>query len=353
MCLPTIGSMVKRNTRYHRPMNEELGTGLLFAPEDSRDALYAAFEEIAASHPASFELERLDFYRNQKSQPSCVYQTVARIIDYFNRHENTQVQVSARYGFAYCKALDGNPTLEGTFTKTGFDVATKIGTATNADWPDNSDLSYVEYIKRPSTIADQGAAPFRFSGYVTMLRPEEVKDYILKYRVPVSLGLNANNTAWGYNVVTKANNYTIQEPTGSRGGHLMACVGWNDRGWVIENSWGPFWGDNGRATVPYGHSGLQNAMVGGYDLPNDWQVINDNYKETQVTLPQLNAIQVAFYRKFLGRDPKIEEQPILNARNKIWLAALNKGGAAGQADLESDLLGFIPEIKQAVQEGRI
>lgn len=36
-----------------------------------------------------------------------------------------------------------------------------------------------------------------------------------------------------------------------RGGHAMCCVGWNKDGWIIQNSWGKYWGDKGFCYLPY------------------------------------------------------------------------------------------------------
>lgn len=38
---------------------------------------------------------------------------------------------------------------------------------------------------------------------------------------------------------------------GNRGGHSFALVGYNDRGFVVQNSWGPVWGAGGFGIVPY------------------------------------------------------------------------------------------------------
>jgi hypothetical protein len=42
-------------------------------------------------------------------------------------------------------------------------------------------------------------------------------------------------------------------------GHAVAIVGYNDRGFLIQNSWGPTWGSGGYAILPY-EDWLDNAM---------------------------------------------------------------------------------------------
>lgn len=42
----------------------------------------------------------------------------------------------------------------------------------------------------------------------------------------------------------------LKDP-GSRGGHAFALVGYNERGFVVQNSWGTTWGASGFAVLPY------------------------------------------------------------------------------------------------------
>lgn len=37
------------------------------------------------------------------------------------------------------------------------------------------------------------------------------------------------------------------------GGHAMCCIGWNKDGWILQNSWGSFWGDRGKCYLPYAY----------------------------------------------------------------------------------------------------
>lgn len=39
------------------------------------------------------------------------------------------------------------------------------------------------------------------------------------------------------------------------GGHAVACVGYDEQGLIIRNSWGPLWGSGGYCTLPYSQLG--------------------------------------------------------------------------------------------------
>jgi len=260
-----------------------LKTGLILAPPDPRDALAGDFmsvETLSASVDdiEEYELERLPKYPYQNGFPSCVAQTMATWIAYANRKEGVADFMTGRYLYAHCKAIDGYPALEGTFTKTGLKVAIEIGTVIDELYPEKHDITYEEYIELPPESLKNDASPYRMKSYVGFENDTQIKQQIVMNQLPVIVGINSNNTGWG-NAVVKVNNYVLQEPTGGRYGHQVLVTGWNKDGWIFENWWGKSWGNDGRATVPYDYSGIWNRMYVPCDLPNYWKEINDMWNK--------------------------------------------------------------------------
>ena len=35
------------------------------------------------------------------------------------------------------------------------------------------------------------------------------------------------------------------------GGHAIVCIGYDEEGFILLNSWGPKWGYNGKCILPY------------------------------------------------------------------------------------------------------
>jgi C1A family cysteine protease len=60
------------------------------------------------------------------------------------------------------------------------------------------------------------------------------------------------------------------------GGHAMAIVGWNTEGFIIRNSWGNYWNDDGHTIFPYTDWGLQWEV---------WTAIDDI---TPIPIPKLS-----------------------------------------------------------------
>jgi len=73
---------------------------------------------------------------------------------------------------------------------------------------------------------------------------------------PVSTGMTVYDDLYGYTS-------GCYEPTGSvEGGHAVLIVGWDDSmcsgqgAWIVKNSWGKDWGENGYFYIRYGASGI-------------------------------------------------------------------------------------------------
>lgn len=51
------------------------------------------------------------------------------------------------------------------------------------------------------------------------------------------------------------------------GGHAVKIIGWGKENgidyWVAENSWGPYWGDNGYFKIKMGECQFDSAIVSG------------------------------------------------------------------------------------------
>lgn len=58
----------------------------------------------------------------------------------------------------------------------------------------------------------------------------------------------------------KNESWVIRSGTEQIGGHAFAIAGYNDTGFLVQNSWGVKWGHNGYATLPY-----QDWLENGYD----------------------------------------------------------------------------------------
>jgi hypothetical protein len=63
------------------------------------------------------------------------------------------------------------------------------------------------------------------------------------------------------------------------GGHAMTVVGYNEKGFIIRNSWGFKWGNKGHCLYPYSEFGYHWEIWSAYDDETYYESDNDsNYK---------------------------------------------------------------------------
>lgn len=87
------------------------------------------------------------------------------------------------------------------------------------------------------------AEPFKIINYFRCYTQDEVKLALLNQGAVV-LGAPVYNTF--------AADCPIPGPDDvKRGGHAMCLVGWDETGWIIQNSWGKSWGHKGCLHMPY------------------------------------------------------------------------------------------------------
>lgn len=117
--------------------------------------------------------------------------------------------------------------------------------------------SYIKYKTRPNTI--------RYIDNTYNNNEEAIKQEIY-YHGPVSSVLEAFEDLSTY----RGGIYTTRETDYSKaGGHAITIVGWgfdNRYGqyWIIANSWGPNWGENGYFKIPFKHCRVANFSVSAF-----------------------------------------------------------------------------------------
>jgi hypothetical protein len=180
----------------------------------------------------------------------------------------TSEPLSVRYVWMAAKETDAyktRPTTfiekDGTWLTAALDVARKFGVVTNAVLPFENPANTPElYIQGNQATFYALAAQRRISMYFNLGRTlSDWRAWIANHG-PVLTRLDVDST-WD-NATATHGNLDVYDPAHTRGGHCVALVGYTPDRFIVRNSWGKTWGDDGFAfaTDKYAASAFTEAF---------------------------------------------------------------------------------------------
>ena len=111
------------------------------------------------------------------------------------------------------------------------------------------DTSDVEYKK------------YKASGFYYLFTINQIKNDIMKYG-PIESGFSVYSDFMNY----KSGIYSKGEGVELLGGHAVKIVGWGEENgveyWIVANSWGKNWGENGYFRIKMRECGIENVISG-------------------------------------------------------------------------------------------
>ena len=230
-------------------------------------ALEAEVLEAPAAIPASRDLrEKWWKIGDQGSTGSCVgWATVDSVLRWHfvkaSRLPKDEV-LSPRFIWMASKETDqfvSQPTtfieLEGTSLKTALDISRKFGAVADSVLPFGSGKLYANDAKTFYALAAQ----LKTTSYFNL--GTNLADWrawlATKGSILTRLGVDQT---WDNATATKGN-LDVYQPGTVRGGHAVALVGYTPDRFIVRNSWGTKWGDQGfaYASVAYAQAAFTEA----------------------------------------------------------------------------------------------
>lgn len=226
--------------------------GYRFAPEKLSNRKQFAASGSNPKLPPKVDLRQyLTEIEDQQNTNSCVANAVAGAYEYLvKKHEERDYDVSRLFIYYNARDLGGIEGDNGSMIADAIEGLRNHGACAEDSWP----FAQGKVNKRPTDEAYEEAEQF------------VVEDMQL---VPVNLTAWKNCLAEGYPIIFGISLYesfdqhrkkgVVPLPTPkeasreSHGGHAMLCVGYSDpdRVFIVRNSWGANWGDNGYCYIPY------------------------------------------------------------------------------------------------------
>lgn len=236
------------------------------------DALASGALGAVAAPPASVDLRQTWWAVGDQGQTgSCVgWATAEGVVRYHMVQEKKlkkTEQLSPRYVWMSSKETDEyvqrpESFVEeaGTSLKAAMDVCRKFGVATMAMLPFT--ITTLMYTGTENSLY-AAAAQRKISAYFNLAKNLNQWKAWLAAHGPILAGLSVDQT-WDNATATHGNLDTYY-PNTVRGGHAIAIVGYTATGrFIVRNSWGTSWGDNGfaYASPAYINSGFFGESYG-------------------------------------------------------------------------------------------
>ncbi|MEM8642761.1 MAG: C1 family peptidase [Cyanobacteria bacterium P01_G01_bin.54] len=228
------------------------------------DAIDAGAINIAATAPASKDL-RAAWWEvdDQGATGACVgFSTAYGVLRWhyvtaglLAKSQKPSEKPSARFIWMANKETDNitnYPTTfiekSGTQTKLALNVARKYGCVTESELPMTGGLS-----KMSRAAFYSKAAQLRISSFHNLGRDLDKWRSWIANQGPILTRLNVDET---WDNATKTNGHLAQYlPNTARGGHAVCLVGYTTTYFIVRNSWGTDWGDNGFAYASDSYAG--------------------------------------------------------------------------------------------------
>jgi C1A family cysteine protease len=246
--------------------------------------------KAGAVNVKEFELNNLPTIKNQLAVNSCVAHSSSSILEWFNNKEtNKYTELST--GFIYgMQGVEFNRLESGMYLRDACKIVQKRGDCLHKTIPFNIEMPEC-YEKLKSNLNKDvydEALTHKVSSYAQCKTSDAVKYALMKYS-PVLISVK-----W-YSYSGMLEDGTIYFNTDSDYGyHAVMVYGFNEKGWLCQNSWGKTWGKNGRFILPYEHGFVEawsfvDAKNDDVHKPKQNTVFNVVYKV-------LNSI-INFFKK--------------------------------------------------------
>ena len=235
-------------------------TGCIEPESDKRDYLFCDLVSCTGAYPEEFipDIDMKPF--NQGTSLSCVACAVAAARYIYERYDSRNKKPFSP-AYIYGNRCDGY-TGEGMQVRSALKQLNKCGDCYYDSFPGYYDYSTAHKLYQKKRNAyDAEAKPFRTSSFYSVKMEHEIKKAILETgSVIASHFIDANWYNTGKNGIIP--NY---DPMKNAGCHAILYVGWKKINgklyWIILNSWGAGWGDNGYGYLPVNYARLEAYCI--------------------------------------------------------------------------------------------
>jgi C1A family cysteine protease len=216
--------------------------GCMPSPPDSRDYTRESVCLTAQPIPETYLSTGMKVL-NQGSVGSCVAHACATALGYGEKLGGNAPHDYSR-GFIYGNRRVTDHQGEGMYLRQALKQLNHCGDCEYVDFPYNEVYPKVKArIEADKENLLAKAEPYKIVNYFRCYTDEDVKLALLNQgAVVISIPVYSSFAA-DCPIPSADDTY--------RGGHAMCVVGWDETGWIIQNSWSASWGKKGLLHLPY------------------------------------------------------------------------------------------------------
>lgn len=248
-------------------MEERKCNGVLFSPTDLRDFRVSNSVENVQL-PATFMLEPKRI-KDQGTVNSCVAHSLSSMLE-------NKWKKDFSVGFIYGYRPEGYYQGEGMYPREALKTLQKVGDVKEEDFPFNEEMQEIKHkVDNNKDLLEVEAEDNKISAYARLYSINEIKSWLYTKEIAVPIAIATEKLELDEdNIIQIPKEYPNY-------GHEMLIIGWDEYGFIVQNSWGEYWGDKGLATLPY-----------EYKIQEAWGVTLTKYqKENDIKKPSFNIIR--------------------------------------------------------------
>jgi C1A family cysteine protease len=211
------------------------------SPKDKRDYLpvFTSNQPL----PETYVIPNLPPIRNQGALNSCRSHSVIRELEIQLWNKGIKFDGSELYHYFMARKYVNNtfPGDKGMTMRDGCEAVRLHGLAAESLHP----YSPTKVNEEPGYFAKGLAHLFGITRYERLFTVDDIKRSVHE-GIPVGIGVFVDKEFMSYK-----SGVWSPKVKGTLGGHAVTIVGWNKDGFIIDNSWGSWWGKNGQFVMSY------------------------------------------------------------------------------------------------------
>lgn len=227
-------------------------------PVDPRDHIYQ-LAPLQAIPPRIDLRQYCSPIEDQGNIGSCTGNAIAGQIELIGRKGGKTLDVSRLFIYYEERVLEGSVRYDaGAYIRDGIKVTYNKGAPLESLWP----YATNKFATKPPTAAYNDALKRKVTGYQKCTNFAAVKNALAAGN-PVTIGFDVYDSfegSWGDIPHGQTGSGMMPMPNKNTeqllGGHAVCIVGYDDTlnggRFIVRNSWGTSWGDNGYFYMPYG-----------------------------------------------------------------------------------------------------